>query len=189
MRSAHLRESLEEIDRQRAALFMRLDGISTEELWRRPDNGRWSLGQNLEHLCKAIRLFRWMFRAHILCGRPWARLFRQRPFGTEVANRYAVGAKPIKAPPGVRPPDRTGSTVPFHELRQRLDTEREKLESLLAGIDQDVAGHIKMWDLKKSVINLLQAVRLVAYHEGHHLRFAHELLDQRQQAAAAAPLV
>ena len=79
MKSAILQECLDTIDRQRQGVFARAQGISTEDLWQRPGNERWSIGQNLEHLTKAMRLFRWAFALTYPVGLPFAVAFRRKP--------------------------------------------------------------------------------------------------------------
>jgi hypothetical protein len=178
MKSATFKQCLDAIDGQREVVFARLNGISSDELWERPRNGRWSIGQNLEHLAKAMRTFRWVFALAYPLGLPFAAPFRRRQFARDIANPYADRPKPVNAPPGVRPRDRQTAPASLEQLLENKLKERQKFHNVLRGMHESIAGHIKVWDPPVGMVNLLQLARLVTHHEAHHFRFVHDLLDK-----------
>jgi hypothetical protein len=186
MKSAILQECLDTIDRQRQGVFARAQGISTEDLWQRPGNERWSIGQNLEHLTKAMQLFRWAFALTYPVGLPFAVAFRRKPFTSDIANPYEHRPKPVAAPLGVRPRDRRPTPLSLALLEQGLARQRDRFQVTLSGMHEAIAGHIKVWDPPVGMVNLLQLARLVAHHEAHHFRFVHDLLDRYEANRAGS---
>src|SRR5262245_1810429 len=141
MRSPTLARHLATLDAQRQALFARLQGLSPAELWRRPGAGRWSAGQNLEHVDAMMRCFRRLYAVVLPLQWPVAWLRRRRPVAAEMA-LDASRLSSLPALPGLRPRDRRSAPVPLVEMRRRLDAERAALGALLAPVPEGVAGHV-----------------------------------------------
>ena len=70
MKSHTLERYFAMVQKQRESLYRRIEHQTPETLWKRPINrnesgGTWSVGQNLEHVNKLLRLFRWFCIAYI----------------------------------------------------------------------------------------------------------------------------
>ncbi len=175
MRSSTLSRYGNNIQTQRQRLYVRIADLSAETIWRRPGDGHWSVGQNLEHVNKLLRLFRWLLTVYLPVAVPLARLLRRRPFSTLKEDIYQHDTQ---RPPGVKPIDRSRRPIPYAELRQSLDDEMERVLKLLQDLDEDVAGNIYYWDWVTGRVNLHQCLLLDYYHERRHFGFAHRLLDR-----------
>jgi hypothetical protein len=180
MRSPTLRHHLDTFDRQRRVVFARLEGLSPAELWRRPGGGRWSVGQNLEHLDRMLRFFRRLCGVVVPFQRPVAWLLRRRPFARSIAEDVAGRFNRLPAAPGLRPWDRRTAPLPVGQVVRRLDAERDRFAALLAPLEEAVAGHIVLWGPLTGAFNLLQMVQALGLHEAHHFRFVQELLNARR---------
>jgi len=136
------------------------------------------VGQNLEHLHKAMRFFRRLYVVVVPLEWPLAALRRHRPFERRMDDPFQERLKNIAALPGTTPVDRRAAPVQFSVLRSRLDGELNKLTRFLADIDEDVAGNLWFWYGPLGFVNLLQDVQLHGLHEAHHFRFVNEWLDK-----------
>lgn len=183
MRSPTLERYLAMVQQQRQELYDRIAPLPAEMVWRRPGDGHWSVGQNLEHVNKLVRLFRWMFTIYLPIARPIARLRRHRPFPIDKEDIYQHDTQ---KPPGVEPKDRSIDPMPFDELRRLLDAELARIRGVLDDLDEDIAGNIYYWDWVTGKVNVQQCILLDYYHERRHFGFAHRLLDRWLHAEPTA---
>jgi DinB superfamily len=175
MRSPTLSSYFEQIRAQRQELYGRIAPLAAATIWRRPGDGHWSVGQNLEHVNKLLRLFRWLWTIYFPLAVPIARLRRRRPF---LIDKEDIYQHDTQRPPGVKPKDRSNSPIPYEELRRSMDIELARVMRLLKDLDEDVAGNIYYWDWVTGAVNVQQCVLLDYYHERRHFGFAHRLLDK-----------
>ncbi len=172
----HIEEYLSVLEAQRRSVFAQVEGISTERLWRRPPSGKWSAGEHQEHLLKTIRLFRRTFRVLIPFSLPIARSLRSSPYTATVPDVFE--GRPTKAPFVIAPRHRKEPKdyLLLSSLKQDLEQERVRLKQLFADLDDEVAGHIKMWGGSLGWINLLQELQTLVFHEEHHFKAIRSLL-------------
>jgi hypothetical protein len=62
-------------------------------------------------------------------------------------------------------------------LNQLLVKETLKISTMVANIEEDIAGHIVFLDPVANNPNLIQAIQLLAIHEAHHIRIIHDNLE------------
>jgi hypothetical protein len=172
----YIEDYLGVLETQRRSIFAEIEGLSTERLGRRPPSDKWSIGEHFEHLLKAMRLFRRTFRVLIPLGLPVARLFKEKPYTTTVSDVHQE--RPRKAPFLILPKLRKDPKdyVLLSNLKQDLEQERIRLKQLFDDVDDDLAGHIKIWDGPLGWVNLLQELRTLIYHEEHHFNAIRRLL-------------
>jgi len=180
MRSPTLSRYVEQIQAQRQELYDRIAPLPAATIWRGPGDGHWSVGQNLEHVNKLLRLFRWLWTIYLPVAVPIARWRRHRPFRIDKEDIYQHDTQ---RPPGVKPKDRSQCPMDYEELRRWMDTELKRTTSLLKDLDEDVAGNIYCWDWVTGLVNTHQCVLLDYYHERRHFGFAHRLLDRWEKEA------
>ena len=189
MRSPFLAELLSRLLEQRQFLYRKDLRITSEALWSRPEPGRWSIGETLQHLTKMARLFRRLSAAALVLQRPLARLREHRPYATRSQDIFARAALP--APFLVRP-RRPRGTPTLEEVLQALERETALLQNGLECEKEAILGHTWLWDPVMGAQNLLQVVDLLVIHEEHHFRIAKrrwaELFSSGSEACAPASL-
>jgi DinB family protein len=182
MRSPTLGRYFEQIRAQRQELYDRIARLPAATIWRRSGDGHWSVGQNLEHVNKLVRLFRWLYTIYLPLAVPIARLGRRGPFPVDAED---VFRRHLPMPPGLGPKDRSNNPTPYEDLRRLLDGELARIVRLLMDLEEDVAGHIYFWDWLTGPINIQQCMLLSYFHERRHFGFAHRLLDRWLKEAGA----
>ena len=165
MQSKTLSEHFTRLYAQRRPIYAALEPLALDSLWRRPQSGKWSLGETLQHLTKMMRLFRWAVAVALFFERPFARARRSRSYPTH--SRDLFTGRALRAPFLIRPstPVRPLSRV---EVVSLLEKETEQLARMLENEEEGVLGHVWMWDPVMGWQNLLQVVDLLAIHESHH---------------------
>ena len=172
----HIEDYLGVSETQRRSIFVVIEGLSTERLWRRPPSDKWSIGEHFEHLLKAMRVFRRTFRVLIPLGLPVARLFKEKPYTATIPDVYQ--GRTMKASVVIAPKHRKNPKdyVLLSNLKQDLEQERIRLKQLFDDVDDGLAGHIKIWDGPLGWVNLLQELQTLGFHEEHHFKAIRRLL-------------
>lgn len=179
--SPSLQAGFERLHAQREAFFPMIKGVGVAKLWRRPTDADWPIGDTLLHLCKTMRVYR------VFIGVSWPLLFpvawlcRNRPFEQDTVDIFAENVEAgrrMKATRLLVPhrPDRLPSP---HELHEQLEVQTDRMEDLLAGMAEGVAGHFRIFDPGVGSPNLIQRLQLLAFHERHHFKIIERLLISR----------
>jgi hypothetical protein len=123
-----------------------------------------------------MRVFRRTFRILAPLGLPIARLLKDRPYNAAVSDVYQ--GRTMKSPFVIAPRKRQNPKdyVLLSNLKQDLELERIRLKQLFADFDDDVAGHIKIWDGPLGWVNLLQELQTLGFHEEHHFKAIRSIL-------------
>ena len=155
------------IERQREEALASAADLSRDELWRRPEPGEWSVGEILEHTrrfnASMAPLFRfaWAFRG-------LARPFRDKPYPVEIADPYRKPRMPMNVG-WVWSPRRAARARPsLDELRAGMLAAHEAVAGFFEGKDPRILGHIRAWDPAIGAPNLIQGLRVLAYHDALH---------------------
>lgn len=179
---------LDLLDEQREAIFNEIGQLPDAVLWHRPGRRVWSIGEHLDHtrvLSCAIRRFLILYFPPASI---FARLFRHRPYETDIDNVYMRPDFPMKmgwtSPPKYRPQ----RPVSVNFLRDALGTEHAACRRFYAAHDERLLGHVVVADpvflgqrVKVSsltsatgfrafigAVNLVQWLRIQAFHDAHH---------------------
>ncbi len=191
MRSPTLHHGLALIESQRTPVLQRMTAVPLRTLWQSPPaappgtsgaSAGWSAGQWLEHLVRTLRLQRRGLALWVPLARPFATRVRHRPFARDLPDPFQLAQGAGKAPApgpfaGTRVPDRSASPLPLAALAGRLAGETSALRRVLDDVEDDVAGHVKVWDGPSGWINLHQVVRNIAHHERNDLAHIRAVLD------------
>ena len=161
-------EYLELMDREREACFASLEGISHEQIWWRPADGEWSIGETLDHLRVFTASMVWIFRITWSVELPWAKLRLHRPYEVEIENHYARPDFPMNVGWIWAPKHRPDKPLPLPALKGRLSDIHQQARMFYAGREPDLLGHVSLYDPVMGWMNLVQALRLGIYHDELH---------------------
>ena len=176
--SPSLQAGFKRLHAQREAFFPMIEDAGMAKLWRCPTETDWAIGDTLLHLCKTIRIYRVFIAVSWPALFPVAWLLRSRRFerGTvDIFAENAAAGRRMKATRLLVPyrPDRLPSS---RELREQLEVQTDRMEDLLAGMAEGVAGHFRIFDPGVGSPNLIQRLQLLAFHERHHFKIIERLL-------------
>lgn len=185
MRSPSLRAAFEAIHAQRTSFFLVVGNLGDKALWRRPADGVWSVGESLDHLYRTMRVYRLAVRVSWPFLLPVAWFYRSQPFERTAvdifAEREKAGRK-MKATLLLRPKYPSAKPSSLAALKQQLEAETRNMEEMLMKMPEGVAGHFRIFDPGVGSPNLIHRVQLLGFHEGHHFRIIHHLLDTENVA-------
>ena len=160
-----LQTLIDDLDRERIALFEDVDALDVEALTSRPRPGTWSILEILEHLVVA--------EAVILQGLPAATelIDRRRSLKNRCAFPLVMAILRLGIP--VKVPSRrmipTGQ-VPLRELRERWDGHLRWIRAYTAGLDPQGEDRAVFLHPVAGPITLAQALRMDQLHLGVHAR-------------------
>lgn len=172
-----LREVWLRNDEIRVALLAEVRELTEAQLGFRTGEGRWSIGEILDHLCLSERNI----------SRTVSRIFQQaaglgfvREAGGEETPPPAIDEarynEPAGAPESVRPsPDR-----PLERLLAGLEESRERLVEVSGRADGRVVGHVQMQHFQLGDLDFYQWLLVEGAHERKHLAQVRQL---KQRAA------
>lgn len=165
------------VERQRDETLSAIADLRPDELWARPEPGEWSVGEILEHTrrfnASMAPLFRfaWAFRG-------LARPFRDKPYPIEIEDPYRKPRMPMNVG-WVWSPRRAAKARPsLDELHAGMRSAHADVARFFEGKDPRILGHIRAWDPAIGAPNLIQGLRVLAYHDALHFE------DVVAQAAA-----
>ncbi|NMD69386.1 DinB family protein [Bacillus sp. DNRA2] len=181
MKSQSMRTHFLTLKQQRDSIFPTLKSLSMAQLWERPEENKWSIGESIYHLLLIIKKLRVASIITIPCTRLYAKMTRNKPFDCEINDIYKEykekHGKGMKSPFILNPLNKINNTMGINEMNQLLIKETANLMKLVEDIDEDIAGHIIFLDPIANYPNLIQAIQLLAIHEEHHLRIVRKDLE------------
>lgn len=181
MRSHSLGRHFKTLEQQRNMIFPRIKNLSQDELWKRPQADKWSIGETLYHLYLITKMLRIAAKFLIPSTILFAQIKKHKPFETEIHDIYKEYKEKknrgMKAPFILDPPKNISRQWNFKGLNQLIYKETWKIETMVAEINEETAGHIIFPDPVAHHPNLIQAVQLLAIHEAHHFRIIEKQFD------------
>lgn len=182
MKSRSLNKHFKTLENQRNTILPKLEALPFDELWKRPQEDKWSVGETIYHLYLLAKTLRVAAKVTIPATILFARLRKNKPFETEIHDIYKEhkekNKKGMKAPFILVPPKSIYRKWNFKGLNQLLYKETWTISKLVEGIEEEVAGHIIFIDPVAYHPNLIQAVQLLAIHETHHFRIIESQLEK-----------
>jgi hypothetical protein len=159
---------LELLDHQREQIFREMGDLPGIVLWYRPGPRIWSIGEHLDHT-RVINCFtRRLLMAYVPVASLFARAFRRRPHRAEIDDVYKRPNFPMNVgwiwPPKYTP--RRPVSVEF--LHTALAAEHAAYRRFYSAHDEQLLGHIVLADPVIGALNLVQWLRVQAYHDAHH---------------------
>ncbi|NMD69394.1 DinB family protein [Bacillus sp. DNRA2] len=181
MKSQSMRTHFLTLKQQRDSILPALNLLSMAQLWERPNENKWSIGESIYHLFLIAKMLRVAAIITIPCTKFYAKLRRNKPFDRNINDIYKEykekHGRGMKSPFILNPPNKIYHSMGINELDQLLLHETIKLMELVEDIDQDIAGHIIFFDPVANNPNLIQVIQLLAIHEAHHLRIIRRDLE------------
>ncbi|RHW34001.1 DinB family protein [Lysinibacillus yapensis] len=181
MKSQSMRNHFLTLRQQRDSLVSELEYLSMAQLWERPNEEKWSIGESIYHLYLMAKMLRVAAIITIPCAKFYARRMKNKPFDRDINDIYGEykekRGRGMKAPFILNPPKKICHTMDFKELNCLLIDETKELSKLVENIDEEIAGHIVFLDPMANYPNLIQAVQLLAIHEAHHFRIIQRDLE------------
>lgn len=169
---------LDFLDTQRAALLQTLAGMDHGALWQRPAPDSWSSGEHIDHARVLLRSFRRLLQIIWPLQRPYARLRQGRPYPTDIDDVYERPHFPLSV--GWLWPAQFNAqrTVPLATLAAKLAAEHQAIRAFYSGKDEPTLGNCYLYDPAIGWLNMLQMLRVGAYHDEHHFRQAKGIWQQ-----------
>jgi len=176
---------LDLLDHQREAIFAQLDALPGAVLWYRPGPKVWSIGEHLDHT-RAINCFtRRLMIAYFPLASVFARLFRHRPYKAEIDDVYKRPGFPMNVgwiwPPKYKP----SRPVSVDFLHEALRDEHAAYRRFYISHDEQLLGHAVLPDPVIGELNLVQWLRVQAYHDAHHYERIRARINDPQYARRA----
>jgi len=177
---------LDLLDEQREALFHELGPLPDAVLWYRPGPRVWSIGEHLDHTRVHMCWARWCLIVYFPLASLFARPFRHRPYNADIDDickrpNYPKNIGWIFAP--TYTPQRPVSVGFLHEA---LRAEHAAHLHFYTTRDEGLLGHVVVADPYLGVLNLVQWLRYLAYHDAHHYERVRVRIKDAEYGRAAA---
>ncbi len=165
------------IDTQCEELFSRLEGAPPERIWERPAPKKWSPGQQLDHTRLFNRTVTWLLRLASPVIVPVARFRQHRSYETDIDDVYLRPNMPKKVGVLWSPRHSRERPISLVKLHDTLACEHLRIRRWYEGKEERLLGNAYVWDPLIGRLNLIQVLRVVAYHDEHHYKIAEHILD------------
>lgn len=161
-------EYLDLLDALREAIFEEMGNLAERALWYRPGRKIWSIGEHLDHT-RVINCFtRRLIIVYFPVASIFARWFRERAFQTDIDDPYKRPGFPMKVGWIWPPKYKLRRPVSIGFLHQSLRREHERYRRFYLSRDERLLGHTVLADPVIGALNLVQWLRVQAYHDAHH---------------------
>ncbi len=159
---------LDLLDEQREAIFGQLGALPDAVLWYRPGPKVWSIGEHLDHT-RVINCFtRRLMIGYTPIAAIFAWPFRRRPYQADIDDVYKRPGFPMNVgwiwPPKYKPK----RPVSIDFLHDALRAEHAGYRRFYTAHDERLLGHVVLADPVIGALNLVQWLRVQAYHDAHH---------------------
>lgn len=135
---------------------------------------KWSIAESVYHCYKLLKLTRIALQIYLPFAKPVVKILPEVSRNSTMTNIYE--AKVMTAPTILRPGE--VRHLSKGDLRHLLETETEKIKSLIQNLtDKEIYG-IRLPDPVPNFPNILQIVKLIVIHERHH----YNVVSERQRS-------
>jgi hypothetical protein len=157
-------------ERQFRETYAGLADLPEERLWQRPAAGEWCIGEILDH----TRVLNRSFRRLIAVAWPLLRLRgqaqRARPWTGEIDDVYARPGFPMGVGWMWSPRHTPQRPVPLAQLEAEASAEYARIRAWYEEKPEDVLGNTYLYDPAIGWLNLVQVLRVGAWHDALHFR-------------------
>jgi len=166
---------LDLLDSQRETFFLDSGGIDDALLWCKPEELKWSAGEHLDHAKIALRSLRRTLEFYCRVAYPYAYLRRKRVYPVEIDDVYQRPDFPLWV--GIFWPSKHCQRKPLtmQQLQANLAKEHRTIRRFFQSKDPDVLGNMYFYDPVIGWINMIQALRIGAFHDQHHYDLARKI--------------
>lgn len=88
MKSQSIKKHFITLEQQREKVYPTLKSISRVQLWERPKENKWSVGETIYHLYLIAKMLRIAATVTIPCTKSYARIVRNKPFYSDINDIY-----------------------------------------------------------------------------------------------------
>ena len=156
------------MDAQRESVFAALDGINDAQLWQRPAPKAWGIGEILDHNYLLTASFypvvQWLWRL----GNWYGRLWRNRPYQTEVEDLYRSPKFPQWVGFLWTPRYNRRKPVSMDVLKSETEMMHTKVRRFYESKAEDILGNLYLYDPVFGWCNLIVTLRIGIYHDQLH---------------------
>lgn len=183
---------LDLLDEQREAVFHELGRLPAAVLWYQPNPRVWSIGEHLDHTRVMNCFSRRLLTVYFPPASIFARLFRHRPYDADIDDVYKRPGFPLTmgwtSPPKYTP----RKPVSVDLLHEALRAEHAACRHFYTTRDERLLGHVVIADPvalgvkgnRIGAVNLVQLLRIMAYHDAHHYGLLRIRINDPQYARA-----
>jgi hypothetical protein len=180
-------EYLNLLDTQRETLFNQMGALPDPVLWFRPGPKVWSIGEHLDHTRVLNKSFRRLLPLYFPVASLFARPFRRRPYRTQIDDVYKRPNFPMNVG-WVWPPKYTPERpVTIDVLHDVLKAEHDAIRRFYSSKDEALLGHTRLADPAIGILNLIQGLRVLAYHDAHHYERVRVRIEDPRYGPSRAP--
>ncbi|EEG76233.1 DinB family protein [Dethiobacter alkaliphilus] len=169
------------LEQQREEMFQTLEKVDENLIWQRPKPGKWSIGEQIDHL-RAITKFMRRFIAVL-----WPLLFlmgwirRNKSYDAEMDDVYERPGFPMNVgwlwPPKYKPENPVSVAV----LKQALGEEHDNVKSFYRNKPEHILGNALVYDPAIGWLNMLQVLRVGIHHDAHHYKVIKGILESLEK--------
>jgi hypothetical protein len=159
---------LDLLDVQRETALAALDGLDEEQIWQRPAENHWCIGEILNHNRRLIAStlpyvrFAWKYL------RWYGERKRNRPYQTSIPDLYRTGKFPMWVGFLWTPHYNPNKRVHLDKLKGDLCELHQQVREFYTGKDEALLGNIKLFDPYFGWLNMILTLRLGIYHDQLH---------------------
>jgi len=159
---------LNRLDTQRESAIQSLEGLTSDQLWQRPEPGEWCIGEILNHTVLTTRSMFPLIRIAWRWFRWTSVVFKKRPFRTDMEDPYRKQNFPHWFSFPWKPKYTPQNPVPLSTLLQEMRDMHQEVRAFYDGKDEEVLGHVYLFDPLFGFINLILTLRIGLYHDQLH---------------------
>jgi hypothetical protein len=179
---SYVSQWLDLLEKQHRQTYALLAGISEEKLWACPAPCEWSIGEILDHTRVLNRSFRRLIVVAWPLLRPWGRLRRTRHWLANIDDVYARPDFPMSVGWLWTPRHKPGSGVTLAQLEAESSAAYRKIRAWYSNKEEDVLGNTYFYDPAIGWLNLVQVLRVAAWHDDLHFRDVRKMRNGRDRS-------
>jgi hypothetical protein len=163
-----VREYLDLLGAQREAALAAAEGLSEEQVWRRPAPKEWSIGEILDHCAQVTASMMSMVELGWKAMGWWGRWRKGRAYATEIRDPYRTGRFPMWVGFLWRPRHNAEDPAPLGDVAEALGAVHDKVRAFYEGKEEAALGNVPLYDPLVGRMNAITALRVAIYHDQLH---------------------
>ena len=159
---------LDLLDAQREAAFAACAGLSSAQIWQRPAQSEWSIGEILNHNCLVLDSF-FPFAKFAWRYFGWyGRRRRTRPYVSEIDDVYRRKKFPMWVGFLWTPKYNAAKPLSLEQLKAETLKIHAEIRAFYTGKDEDILGNVFLYDPVIGVLNLINILQVGVNHDQLH---------------------
>jgi len=161
---------LDRLDLGREKTFQSLVGLEESRIWIRPETNGWCIGEILDHTRVLNRSFLTLIRTSWFFNQPLARMRQNKPYAVEIDDVYHRPGFPMNTGWLWSPRHTPQKNISLARLCTEIQEVHLHYREFYTSKNPDLLGHITLYDPVIGRINLIQALRVILYHDQLHYK-------------------